>query len=191
MDYTPDVLRNKGVPIRLAKVRKDESDWTAIYDSNGDMEIDTHYIRFNHNVIADMEEAWDGIQNWQEAMEEKPISTLRRTISICVLEPIEKVGGMLIEGRLPEYSNAIGTAWALANGVDPDVASQLLKQAEVTVDSQVKMLNTQLGEAILDLKDATDEVMGISHTPGNEQSQPGAKQTKGTQTSGKQAQPKS
>lgn len=195
MDYTADVLRNKGVPIRLAQVRKDENDWTPIYDANGDMEDEIRHIRFTHNVIADLEEQWDGIENWQEAMADKPISTLRKTIALCLLEPPEKVGGMFIEGRLPDYSNAIGTAWALANGVDPDVASQLLKQAEVTVDSQVKMLNSQLGEAIQEMKNATDDVeeaMGTLTTPGKEQSQPGAKSaTKSSKTSGKQAQAKS
>jgi hypothetical protein len=187
MDFTPDVLRNKGVPIRLAQVRKDENDWVPLYTSDGDMETETHYLKFNHNVIADMEEQWDGIQNWQDAMAEKPISTLRRTIAICLLIPVERVGGMLIEGRLPEYSNAIGTAWALANGVDPTVASQLLNQAEMTVDSQIKMLNSQLGDAVQEMAEATDTM----NTLGKKPSQPGAKQTKGTQTSGKQAQVKS
>ena len=195
MDYTPDVLRNKGVPIRLAQVRKDENDWTPVYDANGDMEQDIRYIRFTHNVIADMEEEWEGIENWQEAMADKPISSLRKTFSIALLEPLHKVGAMLIEGRLPDYSNAIGTAWALANGVDPDVASQLLEQAEVTVDSQVKMLNTQLGEAVQEMKNATDEIEEATvsmNTPGKEPSQSGAKSgTKASKTSGKQAQPKS
>ena len=195
MDYTPDVLRNKGVPVRLAQVRKDENDWTPVYDSNGDIEEDIRYIRFTHNVIADIEEEWDGIENWQEAMTDKPISTLRRTIALCLYEPVDKVGGMFIEGRLPDYSNAIGVSWALANGVDPDVASQLLEQAEMTVDSQVKMLNMQLWEAVQELKDATDDVeeaMATTSTPGKGRSQSGAKSgTKASKTSGKQPQAKS
>ena len=106
MDYTPEVLRNKGVPVKLAKIRKAEDDWTPIYSSDGELETEELHVRFTHNIIADIEETWDGLADWQEAMESKPVSTLRRTLSLIFMEPVDKIGGMLIEGRLPEYSNA-------------------------------------------------------------------------------------
>jgi len=174
MDFSSAVLRNKGVPILLAEVRKGTDEWEVIYNSEGNVESKVFHLRFTHNTIADIEENFDGLNEWQEAMAEKPVSTLRKTMAMVLLEPAEKVGVMMIEGRLPEYNNAIGVAWGMANGVDPTLASQLLEQANLTVDSQIQMLNQEMTEA-LDL---------ITDTLGEELSQPGAKPTSDSKTSG-------
>tara|TARA_R100001530_G_C4266257_1_gene141879 strand:- start:125 stop:685 length:561 start_codon:yes stop_codon:yes gene_type:complete len=186
MDYTPEVLRNKGVAIVLANIRRGENDWAPVYDANGDLETSEIFVKFTHNIIADIEEAFDGLENWQEAMQTKPVSTLRRTLALALMEPTDQVGMKMIEGRLPEYSNSIGIAWALANGVDPEMASRLLESATVQVDSQIKLLNEEIGNTLTEVEEEVAKV-----TRGKTQSQPGAKQTKGTKTSGKQAQPKS
>ena len=174
MDFSSAVLRNKGVPVLLAEVRKGTNDWEVIYNSEGNAESKVVHLRFTHNTIADIEENFNGLSEWQEAMEEKPVSTLRKTIALILLEPTDKVGVMMLEGRLPEYNNAIGVAWGMANGVDPNLASQLLEQANLTVDSQIQMLNHEMTEA-LDL---------ITDTLGEELSQPGAKPTSDSETSG-------
>lgn len=176
MDFTPEVLRNKGVPIVLNNVRRDESEWATIYDSSGEAEDDVYYVRFTHNVIADIEEKWDGLAEWQLAMEAKPISTLRATLGLLILEPVEKVGCMMVEGRLAEYNNAIGVAWALANGVDPTVASQLLEEANKTVDSQIEALNSEMVKTLAGVTEIREEL----DTLGAEQSPPGVKQTSDT-----------
>ena len=186
MDYTPEVLRNKGVAIVLANIRRGENDWTPVFDANGELETVETYIKFTHNIIADIEEAFDGLENWQEAMQTKPVSSLRKTLALALLEPVDQVGVKMIEGRWPEYSNSIGVAWALANGVDPTMASRLLESATVQVDSQIELLNNEIGTALEEVEETVAKL-----TPGKTQSQPGAKQTKGTKTSGKQAQPKS
>jgi predicted PP-loop superfamily ATPase len=89
----------------------------------------------------------------------------------------------MVEGKLTEYTNAVGVAWALANGVDPTVASRLLKQAEAAVDSQTTMLNDELRKTV--------EEMEAEATHGEQPSPVGAKPTKGSKTSGKPAPPKS
>lgn len=186
MDYTPEILRNKGVPIVLANIRRGEDDWIPVYDANGDLETVETYVKFTHNIIADIEEAFDGLENWQEAMQTKPVSSLRKTLALILLEPVEQIGAKLVEGRLPEYSNAVGVAWSLANGVDPALASRLLKTATVQVDSQIEVLNSEIGTVVDEVEAEAEKL-----TRGKTQSPPGAKQTKGTKTSGKQAQPKS
>ena len=117
-------------------------------------------------------------------MGSKPVSTLRRTLGLLLKEPLDKTGMRMIEGNLTDYTNAVGVGWALANGVDPTVASRLLKQAQSAVDSQTKILNDELTKTVAEMEEAED-------TLGEPQSQRGAKQTKGTKTSGKQAPPKS
>ena len=158
MDYSPEILRNKGVPVQFHTVTKGDNDWEPVYGPDGP-ESQILYIRFTHNIIADLEERYDGIMNWQSAMEDKPVSTLRSTLAIMLVEEsADKVGAMFIEGRLPEYNNAIGVAWALANGVDPEIAGQLLEQAMIATDSQIEIINGELvraSEALVELTSTT------------------------------------
>jgi len=174
MDFTSAVLRNKGVPVLLAQVRKGTSDWEVVYNSEGNVESEVVHLRFTHNTIADIEENFDGLSEWQEAMGEKPVSTLRKTMALILLEPTDKIGVMMLEGRLPEYNNAIGVAWGMANGVDPTLASQLLEQASLAVDSQIEILNQEMNETLNLMQD----------TPGEQQSEPGAKPISNSETSG-------
>ena len=183
MDFTPAVLKNKGVPVQVAVLREEDGAWVPNYDSEGAQDTEEFYIKFTHNIIADIEELWDGLQEWQLVMEAKPVSTLRRTVGLLMGEPVDKAGMRMVEGNLTEYTNAVGVAWALANGVDPIVASRLLKQAEAAVDSQTKMLNDELRKTV--------EEMEEEATHGEQPSPVGAKPTKGTKSSGKQAPPKS
>ena len=176
-EFSPAILRNKGVPIVLHNVRRsDDNEWVGIYDSDGTPETSTYYVRFTHNVIADIEERWDGLEKWQESIDSKPVSTMRSTLGILILETPEKTGAMMVEGRLAEYNNAIGVAWALANGVDPTVASQLLQEANKTVDSQINALNSEM---VKTLEGVTEIREGLD-TLGEKQSLPGAKQTSDT-----------
>ena len=182
MDFTPAVLKNKGVPVQVAVLREEDGAWVPIYDAEGEQETEEFNVKFTHNIIADIEELWDGLQEWQLVMDAKPVSTLRRTMGLLMSEPIDKAGIRMIEGRLTEYTNAVGGAGALANGGDPTVASRLLKQAEAAVDSQTAMLNDELAKSIEEMEAAT---------LGEQPSPVGAKPTKGTKTSGKPAPPKS
>lgn len=160
MDYSPEILRNKGVPVQFHTVTKGDDDWQSVYGPDGPTH-QTLYIRFTHNIIADLEERYDGIMNWQSAMEDKPVSTLRSTLAIILTEEsTDKVGAMLIEGRLPEYNNAIGVAWALANGVDPEIAGPLLEQAMIATDSQIDAINKELQKATTDIGEIISTTLG-------------------------------
>ena len=157
MDYTPTVLKNKGVPVSLAALREENGKWVPIYDVEGVQETEEFYVRFTHNVIADIEELWEGLQEWQEAMESKPVSTLRRTFALLLKESVEKAGMRLVEGRLTDYTGAIGVAWSLANGVDPTVAHRLLVQAYTAADLQIEMVNKELEKAVAEIEETIEE----------------------------------
>ena len=118
----------------------------------------------------------------------KPVSTLRRTLGLMLSEPLAQVGARMVEGRLAEYTNAVGVAWALANGVDPTMAQRLLEQSRAAVDSQMNLLDEQLEQSVNAMETAAENVA----TRGKKQSQSGAKSdTKGSKTSGEPAPPKS
>ena len=158
MDYTPAVLKNKGVPVNIVVLREEgKGKWVSVYDAEGVQETEEFYVRFTHNVIADIEELWEGLQEWQEAMESKPVSTLRRTFALLLKESVEKAGMRLVEGRLTDYTGAIGVAWSLANGVDPIVAHRLLVQAYTAADLQIEMVNKELEKAVEEIEETIEE----------------------------------
>ena len=157
IDYTPAVLRNKGIPCEFAVAVRGEDDWVKKYDDTvGDFEKEIRHIRFNHNAIAYIEDMWDGLNKWQEALEIKPVSTLRKTLAILLTVTVDEIGAMMIEGRLAEYNNAIGVAWAIANGVDPTVAGRLLEQTKLTVDTQLTVINKEMESLIETLEEIED-----------------------------------
>ena len=69
MEYSPEILRNKGVPITVADVVNIDGQWELQYTPEGELKTEEINVKFTHNVIADIEELWGGLEKWQEAME--------------------------------------------------------------------------------------------------------------------------
>jgi hypothetical protein len=145
MDYTPIVLKNKGVPVKIAIVEKSENGtWKRRFNEEGEYDTETVYVRFNHNTIADIEERFGDLEEWQNMNEKRAASTVRETLSLCLRTEKEKIGEAMIEGALMDYQNAIAMAWSICNGVDPTTASRLLRQAENLAEEQRKAINAEL-----------------------------------------------
>jgi hypothetical protein len=179
MDYTPLVLKNKGIPVQFCVVKKvSDVDYEREYDEVGEPLKETVYIRFTNNVIADIEEHWGNLEAWQTSLEAQPITTLRQTIAFATKRPVRSVGEAMIEGESMDYSNAIGVAWALANGVDPIAASRMLKQSKVLAEEQRKILSEAL---TVGNSEETEDSPGESGTP------PGRKRAAPLKNSGNSA----
>lgn len=176
MDYSPIVLKNKGVPITLAKVNKTENidEFTREYDDVGEPVTESVNIRFTNNVISEIEEFYGSLEQWQERLEKQPVSTLRQTLAFSLRRHVSSVGEAMLEGENMQYSNAVGIAWAIANGVDPIVASRMLKQSAALAEEQKRILK----EALMEQQEQ------ITASPGDSGSQPGPKRAARTKSSG-------
>ena len=175
MDYTPSVLKNKGVPAEFFIIKKvSDFEYQREYNEFDEPIREQLNIRFTNNVIADVEDCWGDLESWQTALEKKPITTLRQTLAFVLKRPLEAVGESMIEGETIHYSNAIGVAWALANGVDPLAASKMLKQSNALADEQKRILN----DALLQPENETQ------NSPGKSGSQPGRKRAAPLKSSG-------
>lgn len=181
MDYSPIVLKNKGIEIALVKVIKIDGaeDYVREYAEDGEPVIEKVWLRFNNNVISDIEEHYGGLELWQQRLENHPISTLRQTLAFALRRHVVAIGEAMIEGENLTYSNAIGIAWAIANGVDPIVASRMLKQSAALADEQKQAMQSILTEQVT-----------IQDSLGESGSQPGPKRAARTKSSGTSAQPK-
>lgn len=176
MDYSPIVLKNKGIPITLAKVNKTEGldEFAREYDEAGEPITETLNIRFTNNVISEIEEFYGSLESWQERLEKQPVSTLRQTIAFALRRHVSAVGEAMLEGENMQYSNIIGIAWAIANGVDPIVASRMLKQSAALAEEQKRILK----EALQQEQDKAVASLGDSG------SQPGPKRAARSKSSG-------
>jgi hypothetical protein len=145
MDYTPIVLKNKGVPIEIAVVEKGEDNfWRRRFNEEGECVKETVYVRFTHNIIADLEERYGDLESWQRQSETRVTSVARDTIALCLRADKEKIGEAMLEGSIQEYQNAIAMSWSITNGVDPTVASKMLRQAAKLAEEQKKAVNDEL-----------------------------------------------
>jgi hypothetical protein len=149
MDYTPIVLKNKGVPVKIAVVEKsDNGTWKRRFNEEGEYDTEIVHVRFNHNTIADIEDRFGDLEEWQKMTEKRAASTARETLSICLHMEKERVGEAMIEGALMDYQNAIAMSWSICNGVDPTTASRLLRQAENLAEDQRKAINAELENSL-------------------------------------------
>jgi hypothetical protein len=183
MDYSPIVLKNKGVPTKFYKTKKVEGGldlWEREYDDVGEPIIVESFVRFNNNIIADIEVHWGSLEDWQDKLEKQPVHTLRQTLAFATRRHNVDIGEAMLDGEVLGYSNVIGTAWAIANGVDPIMASRMLKQSAELAVEQKRMLN----EAMSQQQEKTQDFLGSSGT------QPGPKRAARTKSSGTSAQPK-
>ena len=179
MDYSPIVLKNKGVPIKLAQVTALGADiFERALNENDEVIEQEKMLRFTNNVVAEIEQHWGGLENWQTALEQMPVSTIRQTLSYALKMNLSEVGEAMLDGEIIVYSNAIGVAWAIANGVDPIVASRMLKQSAVLAEEQKQSM-----QKVMDL--AVQE-----NFPGDSGTQPGPKRAARSKSSGTSAQPK-
>lgn len=146
MDYTPTILKNVGISCQFSKTKADANGWSRVLDEKAEIAKETLMIRFNNNSISEIEEFWGGLEPWQDALEKKPYTTIRQTLSFVLQREIIDIGEAMLEGEIVAYANVIGSAWSIANGVDPDVASQMLTQAFRLAEENKKALQKNLEE---------------------------------------------
>jgi hypothetical protein len=173
MDYTPMVLKNKGIPCEFAKLKKVGDLAEKSYNEDGELEKEIFHIKFTNNIISDIELHFGGLEAWQEQLEKTPYTTIRQTLAFALRKTPVETGDVMLDGELMMYSNIIGTAWAVANGVDPFMASQMLKSSIGLADEQKRLLNEELSKTLK-----------VDSSPGSNGSESGPKRAARSKNSG-------
>lgn len=145
MNRSAAVLRNKGVAVTVNALVQVEDEWEVQRKSDGEAKSETAWIRFDGNVLADLEDGWGDLASYQVASATNPFGTIRRTMAIAfgwdddharsILESrkcrgCQRAGLAMRDGSVDEYTTAIGAAMALANGLDPTRVVQMLANGE-------------------------------------------------------------
>lgn len=127
------ILRNKGCPVETCVVQPTEAGLRRVLDEEGSPTLEKRWVRFTANSIADIEEHFGSLGEFEEATGNHPFKAVRQALAIIwEVEPRE-AGEMMVDGKINDYSTAIGTALAIANGVDPTQAAALLEMGLTAV----------------------------------------------------------
>lgn len=157
-DWPVVALRGKGVPVLLAQVN-DKGEW--ILDAQGEPLVEQLWLRLSNNVIAELEVRYDGfkaevavtgedgtvrreertfrgIEAFQQAVEIMPNQVTRTVLSLSLGLPEDVVGNRILPNAAM-YHGAVGAAWMLANGVDPETAGKVLLAAKASALTQASL----------------------------------------------------
>lgn len=175
MDQTPNVLRNRGIPVFVAAVTALPSgeNWSVVLDDEGQPVTEELLVRFDGNGIADIEEAFGSLEAYEQALEGTVFSTVRKTLAIAWNLPVREIGVRMLPGKIDEYATAIGVALALANGVDPTQAARLLALG-VSAGHELQLARTEM----------VREMVERNLSPGDTGSDSGSSTEEATTTSG-------
>lgn len=176
MDYSPIILKNKGVPCEFAKTHNpsgSEDGWERVLDDEGNIIKEVLNVKFTNNSVSEIEMHFGGLEQWQEALEKYPINTIRQSLAFCLKRHVYDIGEAMLDGEAVMYSNVIGASWSIANGVDPTVASKMLQQSIGLANEQKRLLNDQL-----------TSTMAAATLPGTNGSDSGPKRASRSKNSG-------
>lgn len=133
------VLRNKGVPVDVLALDGGE----AILDDHDNPRIEKAWVRFDANAMADLEEAFGSLDAFDAVLLRTPTGAIRRALAAAWDCTSRDAGSKMLIGHQDEYATAIAVAMALANGVDPQQASDLLESG-VTATAEAKNKRTRI-----------------------------------------------
>lgn len=164
MEYSAAILRNKGVQVDVAVLSQPSEgkdgttpEPTRLTTPDGDPKTAQRWVRFDANAIADLEDAFGSLADFEEISRTAPFRSVRQALSIVWGTDVKTTGKMMLEGRISDYSTAVGVALALANGVDPTQAGRLLR---IGVKASTRMTTERdkaLAEAIEEGEAETEE----------------------------------
>lgn len=212
------VLKNRGVPITLhtfAEAVEGDRTYVRAFDGEGeDAEpvLEHRFLQFTNAVLADLESddvGFGSMDAWQDALGVRPFVTLTRTLAIALewwvpgaltatgspVPDLRRAGKAMLDGKTDDYSTIVGVAFALANGVAPERAVDLLKagvknaaELRPLIDREIDKLLADEERAIQRARDALADDTPTSPsdpaTPGSSGSPDGSGQAEVSTSSG-------
>lgn len=188
------VLANKGVPVEVYVLKREDGEvmWPPRPALRADESkvTEERFVRLDNLAIADLEDAYDGLDAWQAGLRRKPFATIIKTLEVAWAEEFESypealrrkvVGTMLLDAKIDDYATAIGGAFMLANGVEPDAVGKALKQGvAASQKTQAKLLSRlKLDQEVTDI-----ELAGVGDSTTPTPSEDGAEPVEASTSSG-------
>jgi hypothetical protein len=114
-------------------------------------------------VVGSEERVYYGQEAFQAAMQGKPMKTIRDTMAAALRCSPETMGERMIQSEGLDYQNAVGVAWALAQGLDPTDAARMLQSARAALAARVQSLGSDMEKM---MEQASAETTASPGNPG-------------------------
>lgn len=150
------VLRNKGVPLTLHRVTEAEEGWVRI---PGEEEV---HVRMTNGTLADLEEHYGSMDEWQTALARKPYSAVRESLALILGRSKAELSEAMVEGQIGTYSTVLGAAFMLANGVDADAVGKVLGAGLRDEERRRTILTVEQVDKVVAAIEAEERIMGES-----------------------------
>jgi hypothetical protein len=168
MELNATILKNKGIPVKIARlVVEGDTARRVEDDETGEPEVRTTWIRFTANEVAEIEEKYGSVDAYQTVMADKPVGTLRFTLSAVWHMPLEHVGLAMLSEQFQEYLLSSQIAWSVAMGLDPTQATKTLEAGRLAMKDDVEKMDAELEKELAALIPA-------STSPGTNGTGPGS-----------------
>ena len=156
-EASAQVLRNAGIPVKTYVLKRDEAGALVqpyertVEQATGEAALEWRYIRISNAVLALVESpeptGWGSLAGWEKELEEKPFLAIPKTLALCwgmhvstvvgLLAPdTQQAAEVLVDGEIEGYSLAIGNAFLIAQGVDPQRVGEHLAAEIRTLATQ-------------------------------------------------------
>lgn len=169
---SPAVLKNRGVPMTVHVVVRDGDGNPTAERALDDadqfvMEPAPRYIRFDNNILSDVEDpelGWGSIDDWEEALSTAPFRTVRATLALCWgFNPQDRealrVVGAICPDATEEVGTLIGAAYMLANGMDPQLVGEAIRQSEIGLAKTAAATRERLAAALVEATTEAEETV--------------------------------
>lgn len=188
------VLKNRGVPITLHALVTDDAGvpvrpYVRRYDGESEEAepvLEHRFLQFTSAVLSDLESddiGFGSMDEWQEQLGTKPFVSLTRTVAIALewwvpgkstdtgapVPDLRRAGKAMLDGLTDDYSTIVGTAFALANGVQPERALDLLKAGVRNAKELRPLIDQEIDKLLLEeeaaIARARKQLAGEDDTP--------------------------
>jgi hypothetical protein len=154
-EASAQVLRNAGIPVKTYTLATTSEGalvepYQRAVDEFGEPLQEWRYVRVSNAVMAQVESptpmGWGSTDAWEKDLQTIPFQGIARTLAIVWKMVInvdglsapdwERAAEVLIDGEIESYSLAVGNAFLLAQGVDPQRVGEHLREELTSLQTQ-------------------------------------------------------
>lgn len=190
MDPKAIILKNRGVLLDMAAVVQDElGRWSRVVtdEATGEPKVEQVRVRFDANVLADIEEKYGSVATFQETMKEQTNSAIRKAVALSTERDEKAVGAAMLPEKVGTYLLDVQIALAVAMGMDPTQGVRSLEEGHRAIkraeeEARAKM-DANLHEVAV-LAAAEEDLTSPSLSPGTSGTAPGSQPKETPSSSG-------
>jgi hypothetical protein len=173
-----DVLRNRGIQVQVHVVDTDDKGkYVRRLDDNDQPVYETIWVRFTNWTIANLEqpvpEGFGDLDSWELELNIRATSTVLKTYALVedrltlgsngqTVPDVRWAAARLKDNSTRLYALALTSAMFMANGIEADVAGEVLRRSLKATEEAIKEGNAKAVESLAQLDSIIQTALGQS-----------------------------